>query len=89
MSEAETSPFVAEAVDALIAAYDNAADLIENIKEKRKVRRAPPLDDALEEAVQDGHFEIQNIQARGVRKYGASFEQGDGMFRMSTSLLPY
>ncbi|ETI25478.1 hypothetical protein G647_02251 [Cladophialophora carrionii CBS 160.54] len=77
MSEAELGPAVLGAVTALIAAYKNAGSIVDNIKEQRKARGAPPPSDELEEALQEGHWEIEKIQAQGVQRFGAAYEQGD------------
>ncbi|KIW66096.1 hypothetical protein PV04_08300 [Phialophora macrospora] len=77
MSEAGLGPAVVGAVTALIAAYKNAGSIVDNIKEQRKARGALPPSDELEEAIQEGHWEIEKIQAHGVQRFGAAYEQGD------------
>ena len=78
MSNPELGPAVVGAVTALVAAYKHAGSIVDNIKEQRKVKGALPPSDELEEALQEGHWEIEKIQAQGVQKFGAAFEQGDG-----------
>jgi hypothetical protein len=78
MTSSDLGPAVMSAVKALVAAYKNAGSIVENIKEQRAARGASPPCDELEEALQEGHWEIENIQAKGVQRFGAAFEQGDG-----------
>ena len=78
MTEADLGPAVIGAVNALVAAYKYAGSIVENIKEQRKARGASPPNDALEESLQEGHWEIEKITAQGVQRFGSGFERGDG-----------
>lgn len=78
MSEPELGPAVSGAVSALINAYKNAGFILENIKEQRRARGASCPSDDLEDALQEGHREIEKISARGIQRFSAGFEQGDG-----------
>lgn len=78
MSGPEPSPAVVSAVTALVAAYKNASSIVDYIKDQRKANGAVPPTDELEEALQEGQWEIEKIQAQGVQRFGPAFEQGDG-----------
>jgi aconitase B len=78
MSDPELGPAVMGAVAALVGAYKNAGSIVENLKEQRKSRGALAPPDELEEALQEGHWEIEKIQAQGIQRFGSAFEQGDG-----------
>jgi hypothetical protein len=78
MSDGDLAPAVIGAVRALVAAYKNAGSIVENIKEQRKARGASSPPDELEEALQEGHCEIEKIQTKGVQRFHTTFEQGDG-----------
>jgi hypothetical protein len=86
MSEAEVGPAVTGAVTALIAAYKTAGSIVDNIKEQRKARGALPPSDELEDALQEGHWEIEKIQAQGIQRFGAAYEQGDGESYLTDAL---
>ncbi|KIX99711.1 uncharacterized protein Z520_04347 [Fonsecaea multimorphosa CBS 102226] len=77
MSGAEIGIAVIGAVAALITAYKDAGAIVENIKERRKAKGALPPSVALEESIQEGHQEIEKITAKGIRRFGPTFEQGD------------
>ncbi|KAH0839158.1 hypothetical protein AYO21_05578 [Fonsecaea monophora] len=78
MSGTELGIAVIGAVVALITAYKDAGSIVENIKESRKAKGASPPSLALEESLQEGHQEIEKITAKGIQRFGSSFEQGDG-----------
>ena len=78
MSDPELGPAVIGAVTALVASYKNAGFIVENIKKQRKARGAQPPPDQLQEALQEGYWEIEKIQAQGEQKFGTAFAQGDG-----------
>ena len=84
MSSPEPGPVVMSAVIALIAAYKDAGSIVENIKEQRRARGNPLPSDELEETLHEGCREIEKIQAHGVQKFGAAFEQGDGSLHQSS-----
>ncbi|KIW93843.1 uncharacterized protein Z519_05158 [Cladophialophora bantiana CBS 173.52] len=77
MSGAEIGIAVIGAVAALITAYKDAGAIVENIKERRKAKGALPPSVALEESLQEGHQEIEKITAKGIQRFGPTFEQGD------------
>ncbi|OQU99457.1 hypothetical protein CLAIMM_05088 [Cladophialophora immunda] len=77
MSGAEIGIAVIGAVAALITAYKDAGAIVENIKERRKAKGALPPSVALEESIQEGHQEIEKITAKGIQRFGPTFEQGD------------
>ncbi|KAJ9610756.1 hypothetical protein H2200_005533 [Cladophialophora chaetospira] len=73
MSGSEPGPAVTGAVTALVAAYKHASSIVDNIKEQRKARGALPPNDELEEALQDGQWEIEKIQAQGVQRFDMAY----------------
>lgn len=78
MSGAEIGIAVIGAVAALISAYKDAGSIVENIKERRRVKGALQPSVALEQSIQEGHQEIEKITAKGIQRFGSDFEHGDG-----------
>ena len=87
MSETDSDPSVSGAVTALLAAYKNASSIVESIKKQCKASGIPAPSDALEESLQEGYWEIEKIEAQGMRRFGAAFEKGDGRLNPKTSLM--
>lgn len=78
MSGVEIGIAVIGAVAALVTAYKDAGGIVAKIKERRNARGALPPSVALEESLDEGHQEIERITAKGIKRFGADFEQGDG-----------
>ncbi|EHY53711.1 hypothetical protein HRR83_003926 [Exophiala dermatitidis] len=77
MSGVEIGIAVIGAVAALVTAYKDAGGIVAKIKERRNARGALPPSVALEESLDEGHQEIERITAKGIKRFGADFEQGD------------
>ncbi|EXJ86804.1 hypothetical protein A1O3_03758 [Capronia epimyces CBS 606.96] len=77
MSGVEIGIAVIGAVAALITAYKDAGGIVRNIKERRKARGGLPPSVALQESLDEGYQEIEKITAKGVKRFGSGFEQGD------------
>ncbi|KIW10448.1 hypothetical protein PV08_11412 [Exophiala spinifera] len=77
MSGVEIGIAVIGAVAALVTAYKDAGGIVGNIKARRKTKGALPPSFALEESLKEGQEEIERITAKGIRRFGSDFEQGD------------
>lgn len=60
-------------------AFKDGQAIIEKIKKKRALKRAPPPPRLLEESIDDGPNEIERERQRGLNRFGKAFEDGDAM----------
>ncbi|KAK5452688.1 hypothetical protein LTS15_006836 [Exophiala xenobiotica] len=68
---------IVSCVAGLIQAYDAGARIIRQIKARRQAHVALPPSDLLEESIEKGKKEIEQVVAEGNKRFGPTFEQGD------------
>lgn len=73
---------IVSAVAGLIQAYDAGSRIVRQIKARRLAHDALPPSDHLEESVEEGKRAIEELVAKGTKRFGPSFEEGDGTLRM-------
>ncbi|KIV83456.1 hypothetical protein PV11_05479 [Exophiala sideris] len=68
---------IVSCVAGLIQAYDAGSRIVKQIKARRQVHDALPPSDLLEESIEKGKRQIEEVVADGNRRFGSSFEEGD------------
>ena len=68
---------IVSCVAGLIQAYDAGARIIRQIKARRQAHVALPPSDLLEESIEKGKKEIEQVVSEGNKRFGPTFEQGD------------
>ncbi|EHY60078.1 hypothetical protein HRR83_006437 [Exophiala dermatitidis] len=68
---------IVSAVAGLIQAYDAGSRIVRQIKARRLAHDALPPSDHLEESVEEGKRAIEELVAKGTKRFGPSFEEGD------------
>ena len=74
---------IVSCVAGLIQAYDAGSRIVKQIKVRRRAHGGLPPSNFLEESIDKGRQEIQQLVQDGNKRFGPSFEEGD-----STWLLP-
>ncbi|KAK4497340.1 hypothetical protein PRZ48_011791 [Zasmidium cellare] len=64
-------------LDAVSQAFKDGGAIIEKIKKKRALKRAPPPPRLLEESIDQAPAEIERERKRGINRFGKAFEEGD------------
>lgn len=64
-------------VGGLIQAYDAGSRIVRQIKARRQAHGALPPSDLLEESIEKGKREIQQLVDDGNKRFGPTFEEGD------------
>ena len=68
---------IVSCVAGLIQAYDAASRIVRRIQERRQNHAALPPSDLLEESIEKGKREIEQVVKDGNERFGESFQQGD------------
>ncbi|CAK3989038.1 Hypothetical predicted protein [Lecanosticta acicola] len=68
---------ISACLDDITRAFKDGQAIIEKIKKKRALKRAPPPPRLLEESIDDGPNEIEREKQRGWNRFGKAFEDGD------------
>ncbi|EXJ93091.1 hypothetical protein A1O3_01647 [Capronia epimyces CBS 606.96] len=68
---------IVSCVAGLIQAYDAGSRIVKQIKARRLAHDALPPSDLLEESIEKGKREIEQVVADGKNRFGSSFEEGD------------
>jgi hypothetical protein len=61
----------------VIQAFHDGGAIIQKIKKKRALKRAPPPPRLLEESIDQAPYGILQEKKRGIARFGRAFEQGD------------
>ena len=72
---------IVSCVAGLIQALDAGSRIVKQIKARRQAHRADgalPPHDALENTIQQGKHDIQQLVSKGNDRFGPEFEEGDG-----------
>jgi hypothetical protein len=68
---------IVSCVAGLIQAYDAGSRIVRQIKARRQAHGALPPSDLLEQSINKGKREIQQLVEDGKQRFGPSFEEGD------------
>lgn len=68
---------IVSCVAGLIQAYDAGSRIVKQIKARRQAHDALPPSDLMEESIEKGKRQIEQIVADGKQRFGPSFEEGD------------
>jgi len=71
---------IVSCVAGLIQAYDSGSRIVRQIKARRQAHGALPPSDLLEESIDKGKREIQQLVEDGKQRFGPSFEEGDSKY---------
>lgn len=70
---------VQQCLDAIKQAFNDGGAIIEKIKRKRALKRAPPPPRLLEESIDQAPHEIEKEKQRGLNRFGKAFDDGDAI----------
>lgn len=68
---------IVSCVAGLIQAYDAGSRIVRQIKARRQAHGALPPSDLVEQSIDKGRREIQQLVEDGRQRFGPSFEEGD------------
>lgn len=68
---------IVSCVAGLIQAYDAGSRIVKQIKARRQAHGALPPSDLLEQSINKGKREIQQLVEDGKQRFGPTFEEGD------------
>ncbi|KIX03725.1 uncharacterized protein Z518_07278 [Rhinocladiella mackenziei CBS 650.93] len=74
---------IVSCVAGLIQAYDAGSRVVKQIKARRQNHDALPPSDLLEESIEKGKREIEQVVAEGNERFGSSFEEGDATAQLA------
>lgn len=72
---------IVSCVAGLIQAYDAGSRIVRQIKARRQAHGALPPSDLLEQSIDKGKREIQQLVEDGRQRFGPSFEEGDSEYQ--------
>ncbi|GIZ38326.1 hypothetical protein CKM354_000174600 [Cercospora kikuchii] len=75
MTEIQVS--ITSCLDATKQAFHDGSAILDKIKKKRALKRAPPPPRLLEESIDQAPDEIEKEKQRGLARFGKAFQEGD------------